>query len=136
MDTIRPDNETLYVTKNITREEFVIQPGDFVLASTRECISLGSRYAARLEGKSSLGRFGLLTHVTAGFIDPGFMGFITLEIANVSRVPRILHPGMKIGQLCFFKLRRRPWKLYGGYSLGSKYQNQVGPTLSRGVNLG
>ncbi len=136
MGTLHPDNPELYTTVNLRMDKFVIQPGDFVLASTRECVGLSPRYAARLEGKSSLGRFGLLVHVTAGFIDPGFMGFITLEIANVSRVPRVLHPGMKIGQLCFFKLRRRPRFLYGDAVLKSRYQHQIGPTLSGGVDIG
>ena len=85
-------------------EEFILHPGEFVLASTYEVITLPDDVAGRLEGKSSLGRLGLLTHSTAGFIDPGFSGHITLELSNVANLPVKLYPGMKIGQLCLFRL--------------------------------
>ena len=85
-------------------EPFVLHPGEFVLGATYEVITLPDDIAARLEGKSSLGRLGLLTHSTAGFIDPGFSGHVTLELSNVATLPITLWPGMKIGQLCFFRL--------------------------------
>ena len=85
-------------------DPFVLHPGEFVLGSTFEAISLPDDLAGRLEGKSSLGRLGLLTHSTAGFIDPGFSGHITLELSNVANLPITLWPGMKIGQLCLFRL--------------------------------
>jgi dCTP deaminase len=88
-------------------EAFVLHPGEFVLASTFEVVTLADDIAARLEGKSSLGRLGLLTHSTAGFIDPGFSGHVTLELSNVATLPIKLWPGMKIGQLCFFRLSSR-----------------------------
>lgn len=89
-------------------QAFVLHPGEFVLASTLEVISLGDQLAGRLEGKSSLGRLGLLTHSTAGFIDPGFSGHVTLELSNVANLPITLWPGMKIGQLCIFRLSSPP----------------------------
>lgn len=110
---------------------FVLYPGDFVLGSTYETVELGSNFAARLEGKSSLGRLGLVVHSTAGFIDPGFDGQITLELSNVGTLPLKLTPGMKIGQLCFFKLPEPTTLMYGSRFAGSHYQNQAGPTCSR-----
>jgi dCTP deaminase len=110
-------------------EAFVLHPGEFVLASTLEVISLPNDIAARLEGKSSLGRLGLLTHATAGFIDPGFEGHVTLELSNVATLPIKLWPGMKIGQFCFFKLSSPAQHPYGEY--GNRYQGQRGPTASR-----
>jgi dCTP deaminase len=85
-------------------EPFILHPGEFVLGSTYEVVSLPDDVAARVEGKSSLGRLGLLTHATAGFVDPGFSGHVTLELANVATLPIKLYPGMKIGQFCFFRL--------------------------------
>ena len=85
-------------------QPFVLHPGEFVLGATYELVTLGDDIAARLEGKSSLGRLGLLTHSTAGFIDPGFSGHVTLELSNTATMPILLYPGMKIGQLCFFDL--------------------------------
>lgn len=108
-----------------------LNPGDFVLGSTFEAIALGSNVAARLEGKSSLGRFGLDIHATAGFIDPGFEGQITLELTNKGTMPLLLWPGMKIGQLCFFLLPEPSTILYGSRAAGSHYQHQAGPTTSR-----
>src|SRR5690348_17130889 len=112
-------------------EAFVLHPGEFVLASTLEVITLGDDIAARLEGKSSLGRLGLLTHSTAGFIDPGFSGHVTLELANVANLPIKLWPGMKIGQLCFFRLTSPAMEPYGSASYGPRYQGQRGPTPPR-----
>ncbi|WP_293785393.1 dCTP deaminase [uncultured Aeromicrobium sp.] len=112
-------------------DAFVLHPGEFVLGSTYEYVTLPDDIAARLEGKSSLGRLGLLTHSTAGFIDPGFGGHITLELANVATLPIKLYPGMKIGQLCFFQLSSPADHPYGSKKYGSRYQGQRGPTPSR-----
>ncbi|RRD04563.1 dCTP deaminase [Arachnia propionica] len=112
-------------------EAFVLHPGEFVLGSTWEQVSLGPGVAARLEGKSSLGRLGLLTHSTAGFIDPGFSGHVTLELSNMATLPVKLWPGMKIGQLCFFQLSSPAEHPYGSKEYGSRYQGQRGPTPSR-----
>ncbi|GII03001.1 dCTP deaminase [Planobispora takensis] len=112
-------------------EPFILHPGEFVLASTYEVISLPDDIASRLEGKSSLGRLGLLTHSTAGFIDPGFSGHVTLELSNVATLPIKLWPGMKIGQLCLFRLSSPAEHPYGSERYGSRYQGQRGPTPSR-----
>ena len=112
-------------------EPFILHPGEFVLGSTYEVITLPDDIAARLEGKSSLGRLGLLTHSTAGFIDPGFSGHVTLELSNVATLPIKLWPGMKIGQLCFFRLSSPAQHPYGSAKYGSRYQGQRGPTPSR-----
>ena len=112
-------------------EPFILHPGEFVLGSTFEFVTLPDDIAARLEGKSSLGRLGLLTHSTAGFVDPGFRGHVTLELANVSNLPIKLWPGMKVGQLCFFKLTSPSENPYGSAKYGSRYQGQRGPTASR-----
>lgn len=112
-------------------EPFVLHPGEFVLGSTYEAVTLPDDVAARLEGKSSLGRLGLLTHSTAGFIDPGFSGHVTLELSNVATLPILLWPGMKIGQLCFFRLSSASEFPYGSERYGSRYQGQRGPTASR-----
>jgi dCTP deaminase len=112
-------------------DPFVLHPGEFVLASTYETVTLGDEIAARLEGKSSLGRLGLLTHSTAGFIDPGFTGHVTLELSNVATLPIKLWPGMKVGQLCFFMLSSAAEEPYGSGRHGSRYQGQRGPTPSR-----
>lgn len=112
-------------------EPFVLHPGEFVLASTLERVALGDDLAARLEGKSSLGRLGLLVHSTAGFIDPGFSGNVTLELSNVATLPIKLWPGMKIGQLCFFEMSSPADWPYGLEVNGSRYKGQRGPTPSR-----
>lgn len=112
-------------------EAFVLHPGEFVLGSTYEQVSLPDDVAARLEGKSSLGRLGLLTHSTAGFVDPGFTGHVTLELSNVATLPIKLWPGMKVGQLCFFRLSSPAEHPYGSGASGSRYQGQRGPTASR-----
>lgn len=112
-------------------ESFVLHPGEFVLGATYEAVTLPDDIAARLEGKSSLGRLGLLTHSTAGFIDPGFSGHVTLELSNVATLPITLWPGMKIGQLCFFRLSSPAEHPYGSNQYGSRYQGQRGPTASR-----
>jgi dCTP deaminase len=112
-------------------EPFILHPGEFVLGSTYEVVTLPDDIAARVEGKSSLGRLGLLTHATAGFVDPGFSGHVTLELANVATLPIKLYPGMKIGQLCFFRLSSPAEHPYGSAKYGSRYQGQRGPTPSR-----
>jgi dCTP deaminase len=112
-------------------EAFILHPGEFVLGSTFELVTLPDDIAARLEGKSSLGRLGLLTHSTAGFVDPGFSGHVTLELSNVATLPIKLWPGMKIGQLCFFRLTSPSEHPYGSDKYGSRYQGQRGPTASR-----
>jgi dCTP deaminase len=112
-------------------DPFVLHPGEFVLGSTLEVVTLPDDLAGRLEGKSSLGRLGLLTHSTAGFIDPGFSGHITLELSNVANLPITLWPGMKIGQLCLVRLTSASENPYGSSAAGSRYQGQQGPTPSR-----
>lgn len=112
-------------------EPFILHPGEFALGSTYEAVTLPDDVAARLEGKSSLGRLGLLTHSTAGFIDPGFTGHVTLELSNVATLPIKLWPGMKIGQMCFFRLSSPSEHPYGSSVYGSRYQGQRGPTASR-----
>ncbi len=112
-------------------EPFILHPGEFALASTYEVITLPDDIASRVEGKSSLGRLGLLTHATAGFIDPGFSGHVTLELSNVATLPIKLWPGMKIGQLCLFQLSSPSEFPYGSEKYGSRYQGQRGPTPSK-----
>ena len=112
-------------------EPFILHPGEFVLGSTYETVSLPDDLAGRLEGKSSLGRLGLLTHSTAGFIDPGFTGHVTLELSNVATLPIKLWPGMKIGQLCLIRMTGPAEHPYGSAKAGSRYQGQRGPTPSR-----
>jgi len=131
---IDPAQEQLELTRLVEvagDEPFVLHPGEFVLASTYEQVTLPDDVAARLEGKSSLGRLGLLTHSTAGFIDPGFTGHVTLELSNVATLPIKLWPGMKVGQLCFFQLSSPAEHSYGSPRYGSRYQGQRGPTASR-----
>lgn len=112
-------------------EPFILHPGEFVLGATYEQVTLPDDIAARLEGKSSLGRLGLLTHSTAGFIDPGFSGHVTLELSNMATLPIKLWPGMKIGQLCFFRLSSAAEQPYGSAAYTSRYHGQRGPTASR-----
>lgn len=112
-------------------EPFVLHPGEFVLASMYERVALADDLVARLEGKSSLGRLGLLIHSTAGFVDAGWNGYLTLELSNVATLPIRLYPLMKIGQLAFFPLSSPAERPYGSGELRSKYQGQRGPTPSR-----
>lgn len=114
-------------------EPFVLHPGEFVLGSTLERISLPDDLVARLEGKSSLARLGLVIHSTAGFVDPAFSGEVTLELSNVATLPILLYPGMRIAQVAFFALDRPAERPYGSEGLGSKYQGQSGPTASQYV---
>lgn len=112
-------------------DPFILHPGEFVLGSTSERIALPNDLVARLEGKSSLGRLGLLIHSTAGFVDAGWDGQLTLELSNVASLPITLYPGMKIGQISFMQMTTPADVPYGSGPLGSKYQNQVGPRPSR-----
>jgi dCTP deaminase len=112
-------------------EPFILHPGEFVLGSTRERVRLPDDMVARLEGKSSLGRLGLLIHSTAGYVDPGWDGYLTLELSNVANLPITIYPGMKIGQISFFRLSTEADRPYGSKETGSKYQGQRGPTASR-----
>ena len=110
---------------------FILHPGEFVLGSTLENIGLPNDLVARVEGKSSLGRLGLLIHSTAGYVDPGFKGHLTLELSNVANLPITLYFGMKIGQLSYVRLTSEAEFPYGSPELGSKYQGQTDATASR-----
>ncbi|WP_105036218.1 dCTP deaminase [Cryobacterium aureum] len=131
IDPAEDQPELTHLIETKPDEPFILHPGEFVLGATYEQVTLPDNVAARLEGKSSLGRLGLLTHSTAGFIDPGFSGHVTLELSNVATLPIKLWPGMKIGQLCFFQLSSPAEKPYGSSEYGSRYQGQRGPTASR-----
>ncbi|WP_241384891.1 dCTP deaminase [Rhodococcus sp. CH91] len=131
IDPAKQQDELTSLVQVPDGEPFVLHPGEFVLGSTMERCTLPADLAGRLEGKSSLGRLGLLTHSTAGFIDPGFDGHITLELSNVANLPITLWPGMKIGQLCLFRLTSPAEHPYGSAKVGSKYQGQRGPTPSK-----
>jgi dCTP deaminase len=119
------------LTEEVTGEMFVIHPGEFVLGVTREYVELPDDIVARIEGKSSLGRLGLIVHATAGFVDPGFKGTLTLEITNLTRVPIKLYPGLLIAQLSFMTLDAPAERPYGSEALGSHYQGQTAATESR-----
>lgn len=131
IDPAEDQPELTHLVEVEPESPFILHPGEFVLGSTFELVSLPDDVAARLEGKSSLGRLGLLTHSTAGFIDPGFSGHVTLELSNVATLPIKLWPGMKIGQMCFFRLSSAAEKPYGSSEYSSRYQGQRGPTASR-----
>jgi len=131
IDPAEDQPELTHLVEVDPQRAFILHPGEFVLGSTYEAVTLPDDVAARLEGKSSLGRLGLLTHSTAGFIDPGFSGHVTLELSNVATLPIKLWPGMKIGQLCFFRLSSPSEHPYGSEKYGSRYQGQRGPTPSR-----
>src|SRR3954454_16735148 len=131
IDPSRQQDDLTTLVEAEGEEPFVLHPGEFVLGATFEGVKLPDDLAGRLEGKSSLGRLGLLTHSTAGFIDPGFQGHITLELSNVANLPIMLWPGMKIGQLFLFRLSSAAENPYGSQAAGSRYQGQRGPTPSR-----
>ncbi len=129
---VKQDQEELTELVEIADEDaFVLHPGEFVLGSTAERVALPTDLVARLEGKSSLGRLGLLIHSTAGFVDAGWDGFLTLELSNVANLPITLYPGMKIGQISFLRMTTAADVPYGSSQVGSKYQGQRGPTPSR-----
>jgi dCTP deaminase len=126
-----PRNLTELVEVDDDHESFVIHPGEFVLGRTQEHVELPDDIVARIEGKSSLGRLGLIVHATAGFVDPGFKGTLTLEITNLTRVPIILWPGKPIAQLSFMALDQPAERPYGHPELGSHYHGQTDATESR-----
>jgi dCTP deaminase len=129
---VREDLEELTELVDIPGDNpLILHPGEFVLGSTAERVRLPSDLVARLEGKSSLGRLGLLIHSTAGFVDAGWDGHLTLELSNVANLPITVYPGMKIGQISFLQMSTPAERPYGSSGLGSKYQGQWGPTPSR-----
>ncbi len=131
IDVKQPQEELTELVEVEGDQPFILHPGEFVLGQTLEWVELPDDLVARLEGKSSLGRLGLLTHSTAGFVDPGFSGHVTLELSNVATLPITLWPGMKIGQLSFHRLDAPAERPYGSPELGSHYQGQVAATESR-----
>lgn len=129
---VKEDQEELTELVEVRDDDvFVLHPGEFVLGSTAERVRLPDNIVGRLEGKSSLGRLGLLIHSTAGFVDAGWDGYLTLELSNVANLPIILYPGMKIGQISFLEMTTAADHPYGSGAVGSKYQGQRGPTPSR-----
>jgi dCTP deaminase len=131
IDVKEPQEDLTELVEIDDERPFILHPGEFVLGSTLERIVLPDDLVARLEGKSSLGRLGLLIHSTAGFIDPGWDGHVTLELSNVANLPITIYHGMKIGQISFMQLSEAADHPYGSRDLGSKYQGQMGPTPSR-----
>jgi dCTP deaminase len=131
IDVKQPQEDLTEAVEIGDEQPFILHPGEFVLGSTLERVRLPDDLVARLEGKSSLGRLGLLIHSTAGFIDPGWDGHVTLELSNVANLPITIYFGMKIGQISFMQLSEPAERPYGSGELGSKYQGQKGPTPSR-----
>jgi dCTP deaminase len=128
---VKQEQEGLTEMVEVDGDPFILHPGEFVLGSTLERVKLPDDLVGRLDGKSSLGRLGLLIHSTAGFIDPGWDGNVTLELSNVANLPITIYPEMKVGQLSFVQLSEPAASPYGSDGLGSKYQGQKGPTPSR-----
>ena len=129
---VKDDQENLTeLVEAVGDDPFILHPGEFVLGSTLERVALPDDLVARLEGKSSLGRLGLLIHSTAGFVDAGWDGHLTLELSNVANLPITIYPEMKIGQISFLRMTTAAEVPYGSKSVGSKYQGQRGPTPSR-----
>jgi len=131
IDPLREQVGLMEMAQASAEEPFVLHPGEFVLGATVEYVGLPDDLVARLEGKSSLGRLGLLIHSTAGYIDPGFEGTLTLELSNVANLPIVLTPGMSIGQISFMRMTTPVERPYGSPGLGSRYQGQIDPTPSR-----
>lgn len=131
IDVKRPMEELTELVEIDDEEPFILHPGEFVLGATAERVKLPTDLVARLEGKSSLGRLGLLIHSTAGFVDAGWDGYLTLELSNIATLPITLYPGMKIGQISFLRMTTPADVPYGSAAVGSKYQGQRGPTPSR-----
>jgi dCTP deaminase len=131
IDVKKPMEDLTELVEVAEEEAFILHPGEFVLGSTRQYVRLPHDLVARLEGKSSLGRLGLLIHSTAGYVDPGFQGHLTLELSNVANLPITIYPDMPIGQISFFKLSSPADNPYGSRKVASKYQGQRGPTPSR-----
>ncbi len=130
IDVRTPQPDLTEVVAVADEEAFILHPGEFVLGQTSEWVELPDDLVARLEGKSSLGRLGLLIHSTAGYVDPGWKGNLTLELSNVANLPIALYTGMKIGQISFFRMSSPVERPYGSKELGSKYQGQSTPTAS------
>jgi dCTP deaminase len=130
IDVRHPQLDLTELVSVVDEEPFILHPGEFVLGQTLEWTELPNDLVARLEGKSSLGRLGLLIHSTAGYVDPGWKGNLTLELSNVANLPIALYYGMKIGQISFFKMSSEVERPYGSPELGSKYQGQSEPTAS------
>ncbi len=131
IDTRNPQPDLTELVEVANDEPFLLHPGEFVLGATHERVALPNDLVARLEGKSSLGRLGLLVHATAGFVDAGWDGWLTLELSNVATLPIMIYAEMKIGQLALFRLSTPADRPYGSAELHSKYQGQRGPTASR-----
>src|SRR5712691_10016963 len=131
IDVKQPQKDLTELVQGEEGEAFILHPGEFVLGSTLGRVALPDDLVARLEGKSSLGRLGLLIHSTAGYVDPGWDGYLTLELSNVANLPITIYPGMKIGQISFFRLTTPAERPYGSTGTRSKYQGQRGPTASR-----
>ena len=131
IDPKQPQEDLTELVEVADGKAFILHPGEFVLGSTFEVVTLPDDLVARLEGKSSLGRLGLLIHSTAGFVDAGFSGHLTLELSNVANLPIAIYPGMKIGQISFIHMDGPAERPYGSNETGSKYQGQRGPTPSR-----
>jgi dCTP deaminase len=130
IDVRAPQPDLTEMLKVADDEPFILHPGEFVLGQTLEWVELPDDLVARLEGKSSLGRLGLLIHSTAGYVDPGWKGNLTLELSNVANLPIALYFGMRIGQISFFQMSSPVERPYGTKGLGSKYQGQSEPTAS------
>ena len=131
VDVRQPVDDLTELVTIESEEPFIVQPGTFCLGSTLESVTLPDDIVARVDGKSSLGRLGLLVHATAGYVDPGWTGKLTLELSNQSQMPIALYPGMRIAQISFLRLSSPVDRPYGSPQLGSKYQGQTGPTPSR-----
>jgi dCTP deaminase len=131
IDPKQPQDDLTEFVEVDEGKAFILHPGEFVLGSTRERVALGDDLVARLEGKSSLGRLGLLIHSTAGFVDAGWGGHLTLELSNVANLPIAIYPDMKIGQISFLRMSSPAEHPYGSDTTKSKYQGQRGPTPSR-----
>jgi dCTP deaminase len=131
IDPKEPQEDLTELVEVADAGRFILHPGEFALASTFEVVTIADDIVARLDGKSSLARLGLLTHVTAGFVDAGFSGHLTLELSNVATLPIALYPRMKIGQISFLRMTTPAEHPYGSGEAGSKYQGQRGPTPSR-----
>jgi len=130
IDVRQPQPDLTELVSILDEEPFILHPGEFVLGQTLEWVELPDDLVSRLEGKSSLGRLGLLIHSTAGYVDPGWKGNLTLELSNVANLPIMLYQGMKIGQISFQRLTSPVEVAYGDERIGSKYRGQRDPTAS------
>jgi dCTP deaminase len=130
IDVRQPQPDLTELLRIEDDEPFILHPGEFVLGQTLEWVELPDDLVARLEGRSSLGRLGLLIHSTAGYVDPGWKGNLTLELSNVANLPIALYAGMRIGQISFFRMSSPVERPYGSPELRSRYQGQSEPTAS------